>query len=50
MLLDVDKLLAELKGGNNIEVKETKDEYIVLVVTKKIIQRIPKDKVNIERR
>jgi uncharacterized FlaG/YvyC family protein len=50
MLLDMDKLLAELRNGKNIEVKETKDEYIVLVVTKKIIERIPKDKVNIERR
>lgn len=43
--MNIQRILAELKDGKNIEVKETKDEYIILAVTKKIIERIPKDKV-----
>ena len=44
-VVNIQRILAELKGGKNVEIKETKDEYIVLAVTKKIIERIPKDKV-----
>ena len=43
-VVNIQRILAELKGGKNVEIKETKDEYIVLAVTKKIIERIPKDK------
>jgi hypothetical protein len=36
-----------LKNGNNIEIKQTKDEIIVLEVSKKVIQRIPKSAAEI---
>jgi len=40
--LDIKRILAIVSAGDSVEIKQTKNEIIVLEVSKKIVQRITK--------